>query len=323
MPGELRRIVQPDVRVASLEPAEKKGLLLARERLSLPVVLGVVVAIPSVGPDDLEMRLFDAHLLAQLARQRRLGILALVDAALWKLPGFRDSAALRDEDLAVFGLQNGGYVRTISAHGFQLDSYSLMASHLTTINEGVRHLLHALTRPPAVFALAALVALALVWLGWRTALAWKPEAMVTSRHEKLVSRIAAKKFGKCAPLLSGSYLDQWGWSKDDAMLAIRDIGGQFFVLEITMQDFTVAAEGKTARSSARLRLRGSGSAAAPLIVGEANRIKSPFVFHWRKENWRPWSWRIHRIENEGTPDFQGYRPGDFGAAMKNPGALTP
>ena len=37
---------------------------------------------------------------------------------------------------------------------------------------------------------------------------------------------------------------------------------------------------------------------APIIVGEANRLKTPFIFHWRKENWRPWSWRIHRIEND-------------------------
>ena len=181
-------------------------------------------------------------------------------------------------------------------------------------------LLHVLTRP---LTIVITIVVALLWLTYLIIFKWNAEAMVTSRHEELMSRISAKKFKKCSPYFSDTYLDQWNFDRDDILLSIRDIGGQFFILNITMEEFTISTEGDTARSSSILRLSGSGSGGAQLVVGEANRVNTPFVFHWRKEDWRPSSWRIHRVENEGLPDFRGYRPGDFGAAMRNPGALTP
>ena len=181
----------------------------------------------------------------------------------------------------------------------------------------MRRIFHLLVRPVTILVVACLV---LLWLGYHIVFKWNAEAMVTTRHAELISHFSDKKFKKCAPYFSDTYLDQWSFNKDDIMLSIRDIGGQFLILHITMEDFTVSTGDQAATSSAVLRLRGSGSAGAQIVVGEANRVKTPFVFHWRKESWRPSSWRIHRIENEGLPDFRGYRPGDFGAAMRE---LTP
>ncbi len=184
----------------------------------------------------------------------------------------------------------------------------------------MRHLFHVLTRPLAIITA---IIVALLWIGYLVVFKWNAEAMVTSRHAELMRLISDKKFKRCAPFFSETYLDQWNFNKDDILLSIRDIGGQFLILDISMEEFTISTGNDTARSSAVLRLRGSGSAGAQIVVGEANRVKTPFVFHWRKEDWRPSSWRIHRADNEGLPDFRGYRPGDFGAAMRNPGGLTP
>lgn len=184
----------------------------------------------------------------------------------------------------------------------------------------MRTLVILITRP--WFLITAGI-VALLWLGWLALFEWPANAMVPARQNELLRLVAKKKFGKCDPYLSESYLDQWNFNKSDALLALEDIGSQFFVLNIEVKDPFHSIDGRTAKSEARLTLSGSGSPIAQLIIGRARRLEAPFVFHWQKDSWTPWSWRIMRIENAAIPHLEGYQPGDLTNALRNPGALTP
>jgi hypothetical protein len=181
-------------------------------------------------------------------------------------------------------------------------------------------LLYLFTRPWFLFGGGLL---AILWIAYLALFEWNGNAMVTSRQARLFEFVSNKKWGKCDAFVSESYHDQWDFDKAGALLSLKDIGSQFLVLHIEVKELFVIVDGKTGRAETRVRLSGSGSPLSQLIVTEANRIEPPFIVHWRKESWTPWSWRIVRIENTGMPDLHGYRPGDLSRALRDPDALTP
>lgn len=42
----------------------------------------------------------------------------------------------------------------------------------------------------------------------------------------------------------------------------------------------------------RLAIRGRGTAVGEMIFSRVGALQDDFVFAWRKENWKPWSWKL-------------------------------
>jgi hypothetical protein len=144
--------------------------------------------------------------------------------------------------------------------------------------------------------------------------------VVTTRQEKLFAALSAKKWDRCGRYLSEDYRDQWNFGREDALLSLRDVGSQFFFLQVRGSEYRlqIAPDGRGGNAQAIIRLEGSGGPLAQVIQARANRIEEPFHFHWRKESWWPTAWRIVRIENAALPeDLYGYRPGDFSRALQS------
>ena len=126
----------------------------------------------------------------------------------------------------------------------------------------------------------------ILWLAPRCSSSWQ----LKHRQELLLKAIADRDMGDLKDLVSDNYLDDWGFKREDILLAMDDFTVQFAMLEIQTHDPLWVTNGSEATYAARLRF--SGNPLGPIgaeIKNRAARQKHPVVFHWIKEGSWPWS----------------------------------
>ncbi|MEM1297179.1 MAG: hypothetical protein AAGH89_17570, partial [Verrucomicrobiota bacterium] len=90
------------------------------------------------------------------------------------------------------------------------------------------------------------------------------------------------------------------------------------VIGVQSDELRLEIKDAEATVTTNVGLTGSGpSPVAALIVSEANRLNSPWVFTWKKEGAKPWSWKLTRVENPDLPDLRGYQPGQYESFLDN------
>jgi hypothetical protein len=47
---------------------------------------------------------------------------------------------------------------------------------------------------------------------------------------------------------------------------------------------------------ARITLKGRGGPFADMAMGRLDELKQPFSFTWRQRSWKPWDWKLVRID---------------------------
>lgn len=142
--------------------------------------------------------------------------------------------------------------------------------------------------------------------------------MVAKKQSDLITGIEKRSPGRIERLVADNYSDRWGFDREDAVVAIVDVGSQFLALVVTEEDKTTVIDGDEATVTAKLTFGGNPvGPAGQEAVKRLNRLKEPFVFRWRKESFLPASWRLVSIENKSLPDdLWGYEPGDIRRAMQ-------
>jgi hypothetical protein len=146
---------------------------------------------------------------------------------------------------------------------------------------------------------------------------WAPLRVVERQHARLIDAIERRSAKRLDRLLAESYRDQWDFDREQAALALSDIGSQFFVLTVTPVD-AVTERNEAAEITVRHRVevQGQGSPIASEILRTANRLKAPFEFRWRRQSLWPGDWKLVSIANPDLPDeIYGYEPGDLRRAM--------
>jgi hypothetical protein len=64
--------------------------------------------------------------------------------------------------------------------------------------------------------------------------------------------------------------------------------------------------------TATMRLNGrSLTPVGEMMLSMTRQLDQPFSFHWKKEGWWPWTWRLVNITNPALELPDGYRPGMF------------
>jgi len=150
------------------------------------------------------------------------------------------------------------------------------------------------------------------------ALRSRSSVVVPKRQAALIEGIERRSPARIARLVSTEYEDPWGFTREDAVEALVDVGSQFMTLVLTPEDETVRIEGRRAMVETRLRV--GGNPVGPLgneVTRRLNRLEAAFVFTWEKAGLLPGAWRLVRIEHpEIPPDLHGYTPGDIRRAMR-------
>lgn len=146
----------------------------------------------------------------------------------------------------------------------------------------------------------------------------RPLRMVTKKQAALVAGIEKRSPGRIERMVADHYEDRWGFDKDDAVVAIVDVGSQFFALVLTPEEQTIEIEGDRAVVTSRLVV--TGKPAGPIgneVTRRINQLGEPFVFTWEKQGFLPASWRLVNIENPELPnELYGYEPGDIRRATR-------
>ena len=47
----------------------------------------------------------------------------------------------------------------------------------------------------------------------------------------------------------------------------------------------------------RWTIDGTGVAGAEMVKESVNELSAPFVFQWKHRTWKPWDWRLVRVDN--------------------------
>jgi len=138
--------------------------------------------------------------------------------------------------------------------------------------------------------LAVSVMLFSLWL-------WQPERQVLKHHEHFLRAAANRDWTRLAGFLDDSYADRWGHNKESVVSNSREVLSQFFGLNIADEETDCYIEGNTGTVSCKLTLHGNGTPVAEYAVSEVNRLTTPFTFQWIRRSWKPWDWKLTRVDN--------------------------
>lgn len=124
--------------------------------------------------------------------------------------------------------------------------------------------------------------------------------------DKLLGAIEDADRSAMEELLGPGYSDPWHDSPAATVQNAIEASKQFYALRITPEGLILLPEGEFAATvSFRPRIEGEGTAIAPMIRERVAKLDQPFTLFWRREPWKPWSWRLHRVEN---PSLKSIRP---------------
>lgn len=220
----------------------------------------------------------DAELLPQLPMERLKQRLAFIDAALGKLPGIGDVGAFADKDATICPLQNRGYIWAID----DVIHFRAMAFFTLSITRWARRLI--------IFAVV--FAVAFLWQHWQ------PARQVALHQQHLVEAVENKNVKRIRALLADDYSDRFGHTQETVASDLREVIQQFLVLTLHPQGERMDFQDETrAVITTNLTISGNGFGAADMISREVNSLSSPWVFHWRRQSWLPWDWKLQSVDN--------------------------
>lgn len=152
----------------------------------------------------------------------------------------------------------------------------------------------------------------MIFVGRAILIHWSPQRQLEIKQERFSRALEKHNGKKILPFLAPDYRDQWKFDREEAALAVSDMGGHFMILTVKDFDTSYKIEGREAVVESTLQLSGSGSPIAAEVIRVVNRQKKPFIFTWKRQSFWPGSWKIEGVENSGIPvNLRGYRPGDL------------
>ena len=139
-------------------------------------------------------------------------------------------------------------------------------------------------------------------------LLWQPDRQIRRHHELLLEAVGDRRFGRVEEFLAEDYSDPWNESGKVALKRLREVLRQYFTLTLWEERIGLEVHDGTGTVSAHVRVDGRGTALAEVATKRVNELSEPFLFRWRKESWKPWDWKLVRVEN---PDLRLSHSADF------------
>ena len=147
------------------------------------------------------------------------------------------------------------------------------------------------------FTAVSALLITVMWCAWL----WQPERQVRLHQQHFFRALEERDWGDIADFLDGDYADRWGHDKAFLVREGREIFRQFLWVTAAGEIVRAEVSGDAVRVDARLRLAGRGSPIGEMVLDRVNALREPFVFEWRRRSWKPWDWRMTRLDQ---PELQ-------------------
>ena len=108
-----------------------------------------------------------------------------------------------------------------------------------------------------------------------------------------------------AAVIDAEYADAWGLNREEVVKVVEAMRRQFLTCSITRdagRERTMSEDKRRATIRAVVRVDGTGSPIAQMIVQASQQGEVRTTFEWVRRSWKPWDWTLVRIDNpQATP----------------------
>ena len=133
-----------------------------------------------------------------------------------------------------------------------------------------------------------------------TTFAVSEETQMLRVQTSFIEALENRKWSKIETMVCADYMDEWGQDKAMVQETMKQLLGGFFFLSIEPRVVSSPVVTGTGYVKATLKLEGNGAGISGMVMSEANRVKEPWLFHWHKRGFWPWSWELVQMHNDGV-----------------------
>jgi hypothetical protein len=126
------------------------------------------------------------------------------------------------------------------------------------------------------------------------------ETQMLRVQTSFIEAMENRKWSKIETMVCTDYMDEWGQDKAMVQETMKQLLGGFFFLSIEPRVVNSPVVTGTGYVKATLKLKGNGAGISSMVMTEANRVKEPWLFHWHKRGFWPWSWQLVQMHNDGV-----------------------
>lgn len=136
----------------------------------------------------------------------------------------------------------------------------------------------------------------LAWLLWP--FLQSASGQVTRMQETLIKAAAKRNWMEVKELMASDFQGMWELDREEATAEATEYFQGFLYLNIDWTTAEVTVNGEIAKVRGTMKMNGSGAGPSQMIMNRVNALKEPWVFTWRKEGWKPKSWKLVSVTNQ-------------------------
>jgi len=126
---------------------------------------------------------------------------------------------------------------------------------------------------------------------------WQPERQVTLHSANLIEALEENDWSDLADFIADNYEDRWGHDRAVVLLRLREVLSYAPNLQIEAIGVAARADDQEGTWSARIQVEADPNEVTALIKGRVNPLDAPFELQWRRQSWKPWDWKLVRVDN--------------------------
>ena len=140
------------------------------------------------------------------------------------------------------------------------------------------------------FGVTLALAVYSVWL-------WQPARQIRSHNAHFLQAVESRDWSRVDALVAANYEDQWGDDKKLLVQRLREVSRYVREFKISPAEPSISVINDDADWSAKITIETDGGEIASAMKERLNAVATPFRFHWHRESWKPWDWKLVRVAN--------------------------
>jgi hypothetical protein len=133
------------------------------------------------------------------------------------------------------------------------------------------------------------------WLVYQFAASERTQML--RRQASFLHALETGSWSKVDAMISNDYADEFGQDATLLKQNMRMAFGKFFFMKIDAQTTKSDSAKGLAWVKQTIKITGTGAGFSMMVVNESQRIKEPWIFHWHKRGFWPWSWELVQVHN--------------------------